>query len=193
MLVQALAAAAGIAIDNARLYEQSKVRQSWIEATRDIATELLSGTDPARVFRQIADESRSVSGAGLTLVAVPLDPDVPVSEQNDLVVAAAAGEGPGSTLHTIPMAGTAVGAAFVGEHRDDSKASSSHRARTSEPARRLCCHCARRMSVAGVLVALRPIGAQPFSAEQLDMMAAFADQAALAWQLASDAAPDART
>ncbi len=40
-------------------------------------------------------------------------------------------------------------------------------------------------TVAGVLVALRPVGAQPFSADQLDMMAAFADQAALAWQLAS--------
>ena len=40
-------------------------------------------------------------------------------------------------------------------------------------------------AVAGVLVALRPVGAQPFTDEQLDMMAAFADQAALAWQLAS--------
>jgi len=40
-------------------------------------------------------------------------------------------------------------------------------------------------TVAGVLVALRPKGAQPFTSEELDMMAAFADQAALAWQLAS--------
>ena len=57
VLVGAFAAAAGIAIENARLYEQSRVRQSWIEATRDIATELLSGADPARVFRLIADEA----------------------------------------------------------------------------------------------------------------------------------------
>jgi two-component system, NarL family, sensor histidine kinase DevS len=49
VLVEALAAAAGIAIDNARLYEQSRTRQSWIEATRDIATEMLSGADPATV------------------------------------------------------------------------------------------------------------------------------------------------
>ena len=40
-------------------------------------------------------------------------------------------------------------------------------------------------AVAGVLVAVRAVGAQPFNNEQLDMMAAFADQAALAWQLAS--------
>src|ERR1700739_2100529 len=56
VLVLALAAAAGIAIDNARLYEQAQARQAWIEATRDIATELLSGTDPATVFRLIAEE-----------------------------------------------------------------------------------------------------------------------------------------
>ena len=47
LLVEALAAAAGIAIDNARLYEQSRARQSWIEANRDIATEMLSGADPS--------------------------------------------------------------------------------------------------------------------------------------------------
>jgi signal transduction histidine kinase len=34
------------------------------------------------------------------------------------------------------------------------------------------------------VIALRPGGAYPFSAEQLEMMAAFTDQAALAWQLA---------
>jgi two-component system, NarL family, sensor histidine kinase DevS len=37
---------------------------------------------------------------------------------------------------------------------------------------------------AGVLVVLRRAGLPPFTDEQLDMMAAFADQAALAWQLA---------
>jgi two-component system, NarL family, sensor histidine kinase DevS len=53
VLVQALAAAAGIAIDNARLYEQARDRQAWIAATRDIGTEMLSGADPATVFRII--------------------------------------------------------------------------------------------------------------------------------------------
>ena len=72
VLVQALAAAAGIAIDNARLYQQSKLRQSWIEATRDIGTELLGGTDPAAVFRLMAEESRLLSGAQASIVAVPV-------------------------------------------------------------------------------------------------------------------------
>jgi signal transduction histidine kinase len=40
-------------------------------------------------------------------------------------------------------------------------------------------------TVAGVLVALRTEGGRAFTDEQMDMAAAFADQAALAWQLAS--------
>ncbi len=183
VLVQALAAAAGIAIDNARLYEQAKNRQSWIEATRDIGTELLSGTDPARVFRLVAEESRHLSGAELTLVAVPTDPEQPASAESELVVVAIAGEGPGATLHAIPVAGTAVGEAFIGRTpgRFDSIEVAPEIGRTG-PA--LVLPLRATDAVAGVLVVLRPVGAQPFSSEQLDMMAAFADQAALAWQLA---------
>jgi GAF domain-containing protein len=62
ILAEALAAAAGVAIDNARLYEESRSRQSWIEATRDIATEMLSGADPTTVFRLIADETLRLTG-----------------------------------------------------------------------------------------------------------------------------------
>jgi signal transduction histidine kinase len=40
-------------------------------------------------------------------------------------------------------------------------------------------------TVAGVVIALRHKGAQRFSEAELDMMAAFTDQATLAWQLAS--------
>jgi signal transduction histidine kinase len=184
VLVQALAAAAGIAIDNARLYEQSKARQSWIEATRDIGTELLSGTDPATVFRMVADESRHLSGAELTLVAVPGDAELPAGEEGELVVAATSGDGPGSTLHAIPVAGTLIGQAFVqrAPGRFDSIELAPGEKETG-PA--LVLPLRATDTVAGVLVALRTAGAQPFTAGELDMMAAFADQAALAWQLAT--------
>ncbi len=182
VLVQALAAAAGIAIDNARLYEQSKTRQSWIEATRDIGTELLAGTDPATVFRLVADESRHLSGAELTLVAVPADADLPVSETTELVVAATAGDGPVASLRSIPVEGTPVGEAFV--QRTPGRFDNIElEAVATGPA--LVLPLRASDEVAGVLVALRPVGASPFRADQLDMMTAFADQAALAWQLAS--------
>ena len=183
VLVQALAAAAGIAIDNARLYEQSKARQSWIEATRDIGTALLSGTDPDEVFRLVADESRHISGAELTLVAVPDDPEAPQAEVKHLVVVAANGE-KGDALHAVPVDGTQVGEAFLqrAPGRFDSIDLGPHMRQTG-PA--LVLPLRATDTVAGVLVALRPEGAQRFSEDQLDMMAAFSDQAALAWQLAS--------
>jgi signal transduction histidine kinase len=185
VLVQALAAAAGIAIDNARLYEASKTRQSWIEATRDIGTELLSGADPARVFRLVADESRSLSGAELTLVAVPADPDLPASEVDELVIAATSGEGSATEVHSIPVEGTLIGKAFVQRMpgRFDQFELAPGDTVAAGPA--LVLPLRATDAVPGVLVAVRAVGAQPFNNEQLDMMAAFADQAALAWQLAS--------
>jgi signal transduction histidine kinase len=184
VLVQALAAAAGIAIENARLYEQSRTRQSWIEATRDIATELLSGADPVRVFRRIAEESRHLSGAESTLVAIPGDPELSTAEAKQLVVTATSGDGAASALQSFPLSGTPIGESFLQRvpGRFDSMKISDEIDPTG-PA--LVLPLRATDTVAGVLVALRPVGAQPFSADQLDMMAAFADQAALAWQLAS--------
>jgi len=185
VLVQALAAAAGIAIDNARLYEASRTRQSWIEATRDIGTELLSGTDPVRVFRLVADESRVLSGAASTLVAVPADPELPATETTELVIAATAGIDEPMDVHAIPVEGTVIGEAFVQRlpGRFDSLTLIRGDATVTGPA--LVLPLRATGAVAGVLVALRPAGAPPFSSDQLDMMSAFADQAALAWQLAS--------
>jgi len=185
VLVQALAAAAGIAIDNARLYEASRTRQSWIEATRDIGTELLSGTDPVRVFRLVADESRVLSGAATTLVAVPADPELPATETTELVIAATAGIDELMDMHAIPVEGTVIGEAFVQRlpGHFDSLTLIPGDATVTGPA--LVLPLRATGAVAGVLVALRPAGAPPFSSDQLDMMSAFADQAALAWQMAS--------
>lgn len=186
VLVQALAAAAGIAIENARLYEQSRARQSWIEATRDIGTEMLSGTDPARVFRLIADEVLKLSGAKVTVVAVPADPELPAGEETELVVTAIAGDDSlVKGVDTIPLDETPVGKVFVERTplRFDRVDLGAGIVDGAGPA--LVLPLRATDMVAGVLVAIRAIDASSFTAEQLDMMAAFADQAALAWQLAS--------
>ncbi|MGV0871248.1 sensor histidine kinase [Mycolicibacterium sp. XJ879] len=183
VLVQALAAAAGIAIDNARLYESSKTRRAWIEATRDIGTELLAGTDPARVFDLVAAKTRQLSGAELTFVAVPADPEAPPHEVDELVIAGISGDAPALLSQPIPVKGTLVGEAFHErqprrfDRFDDSLGDTS----PAGPALVLPLRAAD--TVAGVLVAIRPAGTPPFTDDQLDMKAAFADQAALAWQL----------
>ncbi|KUI37161.1 histidine kinase [Mycobacterium sp. IS-1496] len=181
VLVQALAAAAGIAVDNARLYEQARARQAWIAATRDIATEMLSGASPATVFRRVVDQALTLTGADGTLVAVPGDTEAPPDEVADLVVIEAAGAFTGDGL-TVPL--------------DDSPIGLAYRKRTpmrldrltlgsSEYGAALVLPLRAADTVAGVLVAARPPGARAFTAEQLDVTAAFADQMALAWQLAS--------
>ena len=185
VLVQALAAAAGIAIDNARLYEQSRARQSWIAATRDIATELLSGTDPATVFRLIADEALKLTGAEGTLVAVPADNEASPSEVDELVVVETAGALPADIdASTIAVDGTPIGRAFQDRTpvRLEKLETPTSFAVIAGPA--LVLPLCTAEAVAGVLVVLRRDDTHPFTAEQLDMMAAFADQAALAWQLA---------
>ncbi|WP_099022131.1 GAF domain-containing sensor histidine kinase [Mycolicibacterium palauense] len=185
VLVEALAAAAGIAIDNARLYEQSQTRLSWIEATRDITAEMLSGTEPAAVFRLVASEALKLTGTTAALVALPLDDEPAPADVGDLVVTEVAGETPPHLHHaSIPTRTTAIGRAYrdraalrvdvldvAGDGRDE-----------FGPALLLPLRAID--TVAGVLIAARPVGAPPFDDEQLQTMAAFADQAALAWQLA---------
>ncbi|MDT5130578.1 MAG: hypothetical protein QOG79_5240 [Mycobacterium sp.] len=186
VLAQALAAAAGIAIDNARLYEQSQARQAWMKATRDIGTELLSGTDPTAVYRLIAEEARKLTGAEVTFVAVPIDGDVPASDVTDLLIVETVGATMSSTPPwTIPIAGTAIGRAFLerAPRRFDTIDVGIDGIGGSGPA--LVLPLRTTEAVAGVVVALRRDGSQPFSDDQRDMMAAFTDQAALAWQLAS--------
>jgi len=186
VLVEALAAAAGIAIDNARLYEQSRVRQSWIEATRDIGTELLGGADPAQVFRLIADESLKLTGADAVLVAVPTDTELPTPEVTELVVVETAGvAGPARSAAPIAVAASVIGEVFTGRspRRLDAITDSLDVMPEAGPA--LVIPLRTTETVAGVLVILRRRGAHIFTDEQLEMMAAFADQATLAWQLAS--------
>lgn len=172
VLVQALAAAAGIAIDNARMYEQAQARQAWIEATRDIGTELLAGADPAAVFQLIAAEGRTLTGAEGAFVAVPDDDDA-----TDLVVAEVVGTAGVTVGDLVPVIGTEVGRAFT------SRTPASVDKLDAGPA--LVLPLRATDEVAGVLVTVRAAGARSFTSDQLEMMAAFADQAALAWQLAS--------
>lgn len=186
VLVQALAAAAGIAVDNARLFEESRTREAWIEATRDIGTQMLAGADPAMVFRLIAEEALTLMAGAATLVAVPLDDEAPACEVDDLVIVEVAGEiSPAVKQMTVAVSGTSIGGVF--HDRTPRRFDRLDLAVDGpvEPGPALVLPLRAADTVAGVLVALRSADEQPFSDKQLDMMAAFADHAALAWRLAT--------
>ena len=62
-IVVALAAAAGVVIENARLYEESALRQRWLEAAAEITAALLGEVDRAKALELVADRAREVAGA----------------------------------------------------------------------------------------------------------------------------------
>ncbi|ORV39422.1 sensor histidine kinase [Mycobacterium conspicuum] len=184
VMVQALAAAAGIAIANARLYQQAKARQAWIESTRDIATELLSGAEPATVFRLVAEEALKLTGAEAALVAIPVDANTPADNVQELLVIEAIGDMVDCTVgQTIPVADTSLGEVFV--HSTPRRVDRIELQSLERPGPALLLPLRATDTVAGVVVVLRDGPRGSFTDEQLEMMAAFADQAALAWQLAT--------
>ncbi|WP_323137827.1 GAF domain-containing sensor histidine kinase [Nocardia sp. alder85J] len=186
-VVQALAAAAGIAVENARLYEESRQRQRWLESTRDVATELLAGGEPAEVLDTIADHARTLTDSVCTFIALPEDPDNSDDQDAELMVCAGSGA-PAPTLlgRRIPLNGSRTGVVF----RTGDAETGAEPAYNPFPDLRdqfgptLILPLRARKSVIGVLVAVRAPAAVEFDAAALPMMALFADQAAMALQLA---------
>ncbi|MFF3228296.1 GAF domain-containing protein [Nocardia suismassiliense] len=189
VVVQALAAAAGIAIENARLYEQSRQRQQWLEATRDVATELLAGGEPNEVLTLVADRALMLTESSCTFLALPEDPDIPQDEVTELVVVAAAGTGAEALLgQRIPVEDSHSGAAFRDGHTVavDKLAYTDLFDSTATFGPALVLPLRAGQSVIGVVTTLRPTGAPPLDTAAQSMMAAIADQAALALQLSDN-------
>ncbi|MFI6444436.1 GAF domain-containing protein [Kitasatospora sp. NPDC050543] len=70
-VIATLAVAAGVAIDNARLYEEAQRQQRWLSASAEITRSLLSGSSRSQVVELIAQRAREITGAELADVVVP--------------------------------------------------------------------------------------------------------------------------
>ncbi|CAM5411157.1 hypothetical protein SANTM175S_10035 [Streptomyces antimycoticus] len=62
--------AAGVAIENARLYEEARHRQRWLEANAEVTHSLLSGVDETRVLELIVEHATAAPAE--TLSARPI-------------------------------------------------------------------------------------------------------------------------
>jgi len=180
-VVQALAAAAGVAIDNARLFEETRRRQRWLEATGEITTELLSGIQPEDVLPLVAMRALELVGADCTVIALPC----PVTE--DLLVARVA-EGVDAELITgigMPATDSIAGQVFRSGTAQAFADLSAVReagplAATGRFGPALFVPLRAGEQVNGTLIALRSQHGEPFRPEQLPVAVSFADQAALA-------------
>ncbi|QTD96914.1 GAF domain-containing sensor histidine kinase [Streptomyces cyanogenus] len=72
-VLSTLAVAAGVAIDNARLYEESRLRERWLRASAEITHSLMSGSDRGEVLGLIAERAMEITSAALAVVAVPME------------------------------------------------------------------------------------------------------------------------
>ncbi|MEZ0090874.1 GAF domain-containing protein [Streptacidiphilus sp. EB129] len=185
-VISTLAVAAGVAIDNARLYEEAQRQQRWLRASAEITRSLLSGSPRLEVVELIAQRGREITGSELADVCVPL----PGTE--DLTVELAlGGDAPARLGLTVPVQGTLSGATYQagaqitsdGLAEDPRFPAGAHRSRGTGPAVAVPLGTADTQ-VRGVLLLARSAGQPTFTAEEIDPLLGFADQAALALELA---------
>src|SRR5215218_8411728 len=89
-LVLALAATAGIAIENARLYEESRRHQEWLRASGEISRQLLDPeAEYSDTLHRIATSVKRLAAADVVTLVRPTDDD---PSQLEVVVATGAAE-----------------------------------------------------------------------------------------------------
>jgi signal transduction histidine kinase len=184
-LVVALAAAAGVAIENARLYAEARRQQQWLRANAEVTQRLLSGDDTRDVLALVTQQALEMSGADLVVLALPAGrPDYLIIEH---AVGARAADALGLML---PVQGSASGAVMASGKPlaiDDF----SHDERVAQVTRdnlglgpAVLVPLGPAGNVRGVLTAGRGQGALPLSPPAVEMLITFAAQAGIGLELA---------
>jgi signal transduction histidine kinase len=181
----ALAAAAGVAIENARLYDQARRQQRWLSATAEVTSHLLSGADPGEALSMITDKALEMTGADLVMVTLPM------ADGQRVRIEHAAGLDAEQALGlVVPLEDSVTEAVMsTGERLSISDYSTDPRivmtAKATLPIGPLeAVPLGAPGKVRGVLSAGRRQGAMPLSPAAADMLATFAAQAAIGLELA---------
>ncbi|MDQ1038810.1 GAF domain-containing protein [Streptomyces sp. V3I8] len=101
-VVRLLAAQAGIAIGNARLYETARRRERWIEGAAAVTTALLTGEAAADALMTVAERARVLADASAGVILQPTD------EGGMEIVTASAPAGAAGLVGTTIAPGSAV-------------------------------------------------------------------------------------
>jgi len=185
-VVVALAAAAGVAIENARLYEEAAQRQRWLSATAEVIALLADASSRDYALQAVADRAREVARADVSWVLTGEDPDNLTLE----VVSGFAADVPGIRSHpgewrlasTVVRTGEPLSVRDLGEDPRGLGPSPALGLPRIGPAIAVPLGSGR---VGGALVlAWYPENAWLFDTVEPVMPASFAEQAALATQLA---------
>jgi len=188
-LVSALAATAATAIENARLYDEARRRQLWLEASTEITRQLLSteGEPPLRV---IARRLHDMAEADVVTVVLP------TADEKHVMVEVATGEQAKTlTAVTYPIEGTLSGVAIksgrpvlVGDVRQE-RNFTVHLSEVMPVGPVMAIPLVGAARIRGALMVGRLHGRRRFNEADLDMATTFANHAAIALEL-SDARLD---
>jgi signal transduction histidine kinase len=182
----ALASAAGVAIDNARLYDVARQQQAWMAANAEIVTSLLSGTDPDEVLATLTRQIRDLARADLVVLAVP-EPD-----HRMLAIRFAEGDGAELTHDLIlaaehSLSGEVLNTGLAIELEDfarDPRTATSVRGPMAHIGPAIVFPLGVAGDVRGVLTVGRRHGSLPFAETTADVVGTFAAQAGIALELA---------
>ncbi|MEV7281640.1 GAF domain-containing protein [Streptomyces sp. NPDC093111] len=184
-VVTTLAVAAGIAIENARLYEEGRLRQRWLAAGSALTSALLSGTAEIEVLEGMLERAVDIAGADLGVFCL-------VGPGGELRGSLACGAGADAHRGVVlPSAeGTLAAAALAQDgafrvadvERDERVTVQRERWRGFGPAVAVRVGTEERLS--GVLILARSRGGPPFTGAGTAALPGFADQVALALELA---------
>ena len=183
----ALGAAAGVAVENARLYDAARRQQRWIQASAEVTTRLLSGSEPREVLADVTRRVRELSGADLAVLALPDD------EGRRLTIAYADGDGAEATRGLVLPAGESLSGQVLAagepmtsaDFATDERASQAARGAMSQIGPAELFPLGAPGNVRGVLTVGRRHGGAPFPPALTDVVASFAAQAGVALELAA--------
>jgi len=181
VVVQALAAAAGIAVQNARLYEEVMSRQRRLEAASEITTELLSGSTSRRALRLVAERAMQLTGADAAYILL-----APNRARAEFELGAHAGL-TRAEVKRVPRDGSDPMVSHVLHNAtpilDDLSTAEDPLPAGFGPA--VGVPLRSEDDVAGVIMVLRRQGGEPFRPDLLPLLASFADQASIVLELAA--------
>jgi signal transduction histidine kinase len=182
-VVLALAATAGVAIENARLFEQADQRERWLQASVAITTQLLTG-EGQEPLELIAKQARHVADADIASVVLPK-----ASGDQLMVEVADADEPTDLTGYAFPARDTLSGQAIDSGRPvllDDAVSGPVplHLLEVMTVGPVMALPLVGLAGVRGALVIGRRAGRPRFESVDLDMATTFANHASVALELA---------
>ena len=186
-VLTALGAAAGVAVENARLYEEAKRQQRWLQASSELMVALLSGATTEAVLGDLTRQALELSGADLVTLALP------DSGGRRLTLEYAEGDGAAQARGLVVPAGNSLSGQVLGSGEPIAVENFAADPRTADVTRIAMGHIGPAAlfplgapgNVRGVLTVGRRQGKPPLQQSAVAVVAAFAAQAATTLELAA--------